>query len=296
MISELVTLLSLNMTLALVQAGQVAGTFTVSGATATQPIALTVPNHNVPLGRVVHGVVTGVSGISEANGLFVLTPTDPNTFTLSTYAADGTKVIPTGTGSYGGGGLVQYAFPDYQILLGRRWIATSTAVATPRIVFVPTFEAAWTFEPYGGQGAPAPVLNGPQEVQNATLLPQYETEPTTFEVYVTGAANPPSPDFGDLDATQALLYQLRIVCIDAMGSSDRCRVLRGSWPSQLPANHPLATGTQSQRGQQWMGVMQFWQPVTTTPLQYVPAGTSLTFDVGTVSGGSSDDTTFQVTP
>jgi len=295
MISELVTLISLNMTAALVNAGQVAGTFTVSGATATTPIALTVTGHNVPLGRVVHGVVSGVGGVVEANGLWILTPTDADTFALYGYTADGRKTTSAGTGSYSGGGTISFAFPDWQVLLGRRFVAMNTAVATPRIVFVPTFEAGWGFEPYGGVGAPAFEVPIPQEVQNATLAPQYETEPTTFEVYVTGAANPPSPDFGDFDATQTLVHQLRIECINACGSSDRCKVLRGAWLSQLPPSDPRASGTQSQRGQQWMGIIQFYQPVTTTPLQYVPAGTSLTFNIGTVSGGSSDDTTFTVT-
>ncbi len=296
MIGTLVALLSLNLTLMLVQNGQVAGTLPITGATATTPIHVQSVGHGVPTGRDVHAVVTGVTGATEANGLWVLTVVDADTFALSTYRADGFPIPSVGINPYVSGGIIQYAFPDYRILLGRRWIAAATSVASPRVVMVPTFEAAWTFDPLGGIGAPAesPPVQGPQEVQNATLSPQEETEPTTFEVYVTGCANPPSPDFGDFDATQAIVWALRTVMTQATGIS-RCRVLRASWPSQLPANHPLATGFQSQRGQQWMGVVEFAQPVSTNPFRYVPNGTTITYDITTVPGGSSDDVVIVVT-
>jgi hypothetical protein len=289
-ISSLVTLLSLNLTLSLIQSGQVLGTFPITNTTVTTPITVTSPSHGVPPSYAVHAVISGVTGALEANGLWVLTVVDANTFSLSTFAPDGTITPAVGANAYVSGGTISYALSDYAIQLGRRNIAKSTAVVSPRVVMVPTFETAWTFDPDGGIGAPnnGPPVPGPIEVQNATLSPESETEPTTFEVYVTGCANPPSPDFGDFDATQAIVWALRTVMTNAVGLP-RCRVLRASWPSQLPAGHPLATGLQSQRGQQWMGVVEFAQGVRPNPLQYIPAGTTLTYDIGT-NPPQGDDT------
>jgi hypothetical protein len=196
-----------------------------------------------------------------------------------------------GVNAYVSGGTISYCFPDYQILLGRQMLNLATSVASPRIAMIPTYEPEWTFDPLGGVGAAVtfPADQGPIEVQNATLSPQEETQPLTFEVHVTGCANPPSPSFGDFDACQALLWAFRTVCLQATGAP-RCRVRRGSWPSQLPD-----AAASLQRGQKWVGIIEFAQPVSTTPLQYVPAGTSLTYTVSTVSGGSSDDVSFTVT-
>jgi hypothetical protein len=288
-IGALVSLLSLNTTLLLVQAGQVAGTLPITSATTTTPIAVTVANHGVPLGRVIHGVSTGVGGMPEADGLWVFTPTDPNTFTLSTFNAAGNTVQSVGVGTYTSGGTIQYAFPDYQILLGRRWLARSSSPASPRIVMVPTDEGAWTYDPLGGDPTSLTEYNA------ATLQPQYETQTTTFEVFVQGCANPPSPDFSDFDATQAIVWTLRQVMREAVGLP-RCAVLSAGWPSQLPANHPMAVGLDTSRGQMWRGIVRFEQAVTVTPLQFAPPGTSLVFDITTVQGGSTDDVILTVTP
>lgn len=299
MIGALVSILSLNLTRNLVAAGIVAGTFPITGATATTPIHVTSPNHRVPLGRVVHGVVSGVTGEVEANGTWVLTPTDSNTFALSTFDAQGNPVQSVGTGAYTGGGAIQYALPDYCILLGRRNQALSSAVAAPRVLFVPTLGRAWGFEPYGGLGAapipmpspPPPVRGsrGTAEQQAERTNPQLETEYTTFEVYVTGCAPTPAPDFGDFDATQKIVFALYEVMFDS-SSNARVKVLRESWPSQLES-----AGAMTQRGQQWMGIVEFQQPVVRlAALSFVPVGTVLEFTVTPVGGGSSDATVFEV--
>ena len=301
--SALVALLSLNMTVAYVGAAEANGyplpaPLQITAMTTTTPIQATSPSHNVPLGRVVHGIVTGVVGETEANGLWILTPTDNNTFTLSTLRADGLVVQSVGVNAYVSGGQIQFAFPDWSILLGRRNIAKATAPATPRIVMVPTMTAAWDYDPLGGVGQPAPFDPPTFEDENAQLAPQQETEPMTFDVYVSACAvdygaSQPQPDSGDFDATVQTRDLLRRVMMDACGgNSVRCRVLRGFWPSQLPANHPLATGVDSQRGQQWCGTIEFKHPVTASPNVYQAA--VLSFDVGTAPGGAADDERFEV--
>jgi hypothetical protein len=286
--SSLIAVLSLNLTLSLVNDySVVARTFPVTGATTSVPISLTSPAHGVPLGRVVHGVVTGIAGTTEANGLWVLTPTDGDHFDLTTYTAQGIVVPSSGVHAYTGGGQVQVAFPDYQILLGRRWVAASSAVASPRVVFVPTDGKAWNFEPYGGVGevASMPPVRGSAESQSARLEPQLATEFATFEVYVTGAATPPSPDFGDFEAAQFLVGALYAVLFDAVGGLPRAKILHESWPSQS-----ATSGTQTQRGQQWCGVLELQLPIRKLPLSFVPHGTSLVLTVEPINPGSTDAT------
>jgi hypothetical protein len=182
-------------------------------------------------------------------------------------------------------------------------VQLATSVATPRFVFVPTDGKAWGFEPYGGQGAapgpsafPPPGTRGERgtaEQQAQRLNPQLETEFTTFEVYVTGAApdegSALSPDFGDFDATQKLVWALYEVMFDA-SSNARAKVLKEMWPSQSKSS-----GTMSQRGQQWMGIVEFQQGVTRIQgLTFVPIGTNIQFTVIPANGGSSDATIFTV--
>lgn len=291
MIGALVSVLSLNLTLAMVQAGQVAYTLPITGATATTPIKVTSAAHGIPPGRVAHGVVTSVGGTTEANGLWVMGVVDANTLSLYTYSAQGILTNSIGVHAYTGGGQIQIALPDYTILLGRRNLMLASAAATPRLVFVPTGGKKWDFEPYGGAGAPQvrPPAQGTLEQQAQKLQPQLGTEYLTFEVYVSGAANPPAPDFGDFDATQAVVNQLFVCLFDGTGPA-RAQILREVWPSQLPT-----AGTQTQRGQQWMGVIEFQSPMTRTPLAFCPPGVSLVETVTPAGGGSADSTTIVIT-
>lgn len=292
MIGALVAIISLNLTLDLISNyNVVAGTLAVSAATTTTPINVSVENHGVPPGRVMHGILSGATGMTEANGLWVFTPVDANTLSLSTYTAQGIPVQSVGVSAYTGGGQIQYAFPDFAILLGRRNIALSTAVASPRIVFVPTDGRAWGFEPYGASGnVDEPHGRGTLEQQSMILEPQLATEFTTFEVYVTGSANPPSPDFGDFDATQAIVFALYAQLFDGMGGLPRAKILHESWPSQS-----VESGTQTQRGQQWKGILELQQPVVKVPGQFVPIGTYIEMTVEPVNAGSTDPVLITIT-
>ncbi len=286
MIGALVALISLNLTTTLVGAGQIAGTLSITAATATTPIAVTSTAHGVPPGRVLHGVVSGVTGTVEANGTWQATPLDADTLALSTYSLQGEPVPSVGVHAYTGGGTISYALPEWSILLGRRYVALAGAVASPRIVFVPTSGRAWGLEPYGGM--PTAVPNVEQDAEE--LQPQLATSYPTFEVYVTGCASPPSPDFGDFDATQAIVDALYSTIVDLIGPA-RALVLRDGWPSQS-----ATAGTQTQRGQQWSGTLQLQHPVTSAPLAFVPSGTSLVLTVEPRGGTGTDLVTINLPP
>lgn len=278
MIGAFVSILSLNLTRTLVQDWNVIyKTLPITAATVATPIVVTSTAHQVPLGRLIHGVVTGVGGTVEANGLWVLTPLDADRFALSTFDAQGLPVASVGVNTYTTGGQIRWAFPDGQILLGRRNKMLATAVATPRIVFIPTRGRAWSFEAYGGA---APSITGPRttdrgsaEQQSMTAEPQLATELLTFEVYVNGAgpdyAHALSPDFADFDATQAIVHALFAELFDAVGGLPRAKVLSESWASQEESQ-----GAMTQRGQQWMGVLEVQMPVRKVPVSFVPIGVS----------------------
>ncbi len=274
MIGAFVSVLSLNLTLSLVQDYNVVyQTLAITDISVTTPIVVTIPAHQIPLGRLIHGVVTGVTGTTEANGLWVLTPLDSDTFSLTTFDAQGTLVQSVGANAYSGGGQVQYAFPDGQILLGRRNKMLATMVATPRILFIPTRGKQWVIEPYGGSSTstgPAHIPNqrGTAERQSMREGPTLGTQYLTFEVYVNGSGpnygNPLDPDFADFDATQAIVHAMFAQLFDMMGN---VALLREAWPSQEERQ-----GAMTQRGQQWMGVLEVPMPVNTIPIPFVPIG------------------------
>lgn len=286
----MIAILSLNMTARLYDAGQVASTLTITGATTTTPIHVTCANHGIPAARTtIHGVVSGVVGTTEANGLWAMTVVDANTLALFTYDPQGNVVQSIGTHAYVSGGTISFAFPDFGILLGRQNVALSTASATPRIVFVPTMGKAWGYSADGSTGGAPLQSRGNAEQQAMTTQHELATQYSTFEVYVTGAANPPSPNFGDIDATQAIVWTLYGIMFDFL-SPGRALVLREEWPSQAASSASMLM-----RGQQWRGVVQIEQGVRPTPLSFVPHGTSLTMTVVPAGGGSGDDTTFTIT-
>lgn len=292
----LVALTSLNLTNVLVSSyGVVARTLPITAATATTPIVVTSPAHGVPLGRVLHGVVSDVVDMTEANGLWILTPLGADTFSLTSLSGQGVPVNSVGVHAYGGGGQIQIAFPEGSILLGRRNIALATAAASPRIIFVPTTGRGWTQDPYGTPGAPAvfPNTRGNAEQQALTLTPMLATQYPTFEVWVFGCAPnygaaAPSPDYGDFDATLNLAFALWSVIFDQFGG--QARVLREDWPSQMPES-----GTMTQRGQIWRGFIELQQNVTHVEKQFVPIGVQGQITVEPVNPAVGDPIVITIT-
>jgi hypothetical protein len=295
-IGALVAITSLNLALVLVQDyGVVAQTWPITAATVTTPIVVTCPAHGVPLGRVVHGIVTGALGMTELDGLWIFTPLDADRFAVSTLTAQGVPVASVGVHAYTGGAQIQTPFPAGSILLGRRHLAGAGAPASPRVVFIPTTGRAWGFEPFGGAApsivpATRPSARGSPEQQSMSLAPQIVTQFPTFEVHVYGCATnygaaQPDPDYADFDATQALVFALYGVLFDETGGPPRAKVLREDWPSQR-----ADAGSMSQRGQHWMGVLEFQQGVSKVPGTFAPIGVSGRFTVEPVNPGSTDPT------
>lgn len=296
MIGALVALLSLNLTLSLVNSNIVAKTLNVVAATATTPIVITL---DAPHGyvRPAHAVVSALGGMPEATGLWVLTPSSPTAMTLTTYDAQGNRVNSIGTGTYTSGGIAQVAFPDGSILLGRRNVDLSTGPASPRVVFIPVDGRKWGFESYGGQGGAPPLSRGSAEQQAQKLQPQLGTQFPTFEVHVSasapslGYANP-DPDYGDFDATQFVVWSLFAVLFDTLGPA-RAQVLHESWPSQS-----AESGTMTQRGQKWVGVLELQQAVVRPipQLQFAPVNVSAEITVKPQDDAVPGDATVIVIP
>lgn len=292
MIGALIALMSIDMTQRLVAGGMAWKSLTISDASNTSPIGLTFTAPH-GLTRVAHAVISGVIGNDAANGPWVMTPTGPSTVALSLFTPAGQPYDSQGSGSYVSGGMAQIAFPDGSILLGRRNLAMQMANATPRIVFLPQGCGEWTIGPYGGVQAPQtfPItlsqLTAEQQIES--LQRQLNTEPHRFEVHVTGAADPPDPDFADFDVTQ-MLYQTLYVSLFNMIGPARARVLRGEWTSQRPDMGTLGT-----RGQKWVGLIEITQPVLDDPLRFIPASTVARFVIG-LSGASGDDLVTIVVP
>src|SRR5258706_10762758 len=194
MIGALVALLSLEVTKRLVTAGLVASSLTLTLVTATTPVVVTTSTPH-RLVRPVHAVVDGAGvtlqhanseGALVTDTVWVCTPTSASTLTLTSYTSQGAAVQSVGGGAYTSGGTVKLAFPDGSILLGRRNVAMQTAVATPRIVFVPMSSPAWQLDPYGGVIPPAlaPTRKSAQTAEQKTMLLQRQltTERQRFEV------------------------------------------------------------------------------------------------------------------
>lgn len=291
MLASFVSLVSLNLTINLIQAGGlVAGSRTITAATATTPIQVTCASHGVAQGRQLHGIASGVVGMTELNGALIFKPIDANTLGVYKIDAQGNITPVAGTHAYVSGGTIQYAFPDFAVLLGRRNLDMSTSVAAPRIVFIPSDGRAWAFDAYGGEPPPTaiPGMPGTPEQQAAKTEPQMITDFVAFDVYVTGCAPTPDPDFGDFEATQQIVHALYEQLWNL--GQERIRVLRSTWPSQKKD-----AGTKTQRGQQWVGTIEVPFPVY--PLQaasFVPLGTFLEFTVQPTNPAVGDPITFDV--
>lgn len=293
MIGALIALLSLDVTRKLVAGGIIATSLTVVGATNATPIVLET---SAPHGliRPSHAVVADVAGNDAANGVWVLTPTDTTHVSLSTYTPAGVPTLSVGTGTYTSGGTISIAFPDGSILLGRRNVAMNMAVTTPRIVFVPLGSPAWELDPYGGiipsTAFPRTLASQTTEQIAMKRSRQLCTERQRFEVHVTGCASPPSPDFGDFDVTQALYQELYGSMFDLI-TPDRARVLSGAWTSQTTDIQSLDT-----RGQKWVGIVEIAQPVTDSPLSFIPSSTDGTISINFINGASGDATVVTIPP
>ncbi len=202
-IAALVTLLSLDVSAALVAAGYVAQpAVNVAGATNATPIVVaTAAPHGITL-PTEHVVIAGVAGNTAANGTWIATPVDTTHFSLSTMGPDGTVTPVAGSGAYTSGGTVSQAFVDGRILLGRQHIAENSS--PPRVVFVPLSS---TFGPRSVSSRSNVAGNMSAEQLYASQARSLATEKVTFEVHVWGLATSGDDD-ANFDATQVLYQQV----------------------------------------------------------------------------------------
>lgn len=99
----------------------------ITGATNATPISITCTSHGYSTGDIV--MIKGVGGNTAANGVFAITNTGANTFTLQTLA--GANVA--GSGAYTSGGLVlNLTTNDFENDLSGI-IATSGSITSPTI-------------------------------------------------------------------------------------------------------------------------------------------------------------------
>lgn len=292
MIGALIALISLDVCASLIDGGIVYATLAIVGATNTTPIVVTTAAPHKFGNRKVHAVISGVVGNTATNGVWELTPTGTSTFTLGTFNEQGTPVLSVGSGDYVSGGTVRTALPDGRILLGLKYRATNGAC--PRIVFVPTEAPAFDLQPYGGiippqTSKPRTLSQQTPEMHTMRLERQIVTEHHIFDVWTWAAMNPPDPDFGDFDVTQALRNQV-IVSLDKLVTG-RFQIHGGRWTSQE------GDATQSDvRGQAYEMRIEIQQPVTDKPLRFVPNGLSGTITVAPNDAGPDDTITILTPP
>jgi hypothetical protein len=141
-ITNLIRLISLDATTNLVNAGLVSLSGTIVAASNATPIVVTTSVPHLILGSPVGGgivkasvVVSGVTGNTAANGTFVAHVVDGSNLALYAVDANGNETPVAGSGAYAGGGLVQTAFADGEIVVGRA--RQGENFAPPRCVFVP---------------------------------------------------------------------------------------------------------------------------------------------------------------
>lgn len=278
-IGALVALISLDVTASMIAAGQASQSWIISMATATTPIIVTTTApHEVPPGVKMHAVVSGIAGVSGANGTWELAYVDETRFSLSTYSPFGSVVPSVGAGVYAGGGLIETVLDQGRILLGRKY--WDTTGAPPKVVFIPSVAPLFDFVALGG--ATMPLMTSPSSLAQMTPEqismaqdPPILTDHARFEVYVWGASTPADPDFADYDVTRALRDQVIATCMRLI-SQPMCKVLGGVWESQREGDRQAAWMS---LGQVYKMLVEILMPISDTPFAFVPLGTNATLVV-----------------
>lgn len=278
-IGALITLISLDVTAAMVAAGQITQSWTITGATNASPIVVTTSApHGVAPGVKMHAVISGVAGNDAANGTWELTFVDASSFALGTYSPTGAPVASVGDGAYAGGGTIATVLDEGRILLGRKYWETNGA--PPRVVFIPSIAPTFDLVPLGGETLPLSTLPPtiaqmtPEQIA-MTESPPILTDHARFEVYVWNASTPADPDFADYDMTRALRDQVISSCMKLM-SQPMCKVLGGVWESQREGARQAAWVS---LGQVYKMLIEIMQPIIDDPFSFVPSGTHATLTV-----------------
>lgn len=283
MIGALIGLISLDVCAKLIGAGMVYSTATVAGASNTTPIVITTAEpHGFLPAQKYHGLVSGVGGNTNANGIWEMTVIDDTNVSLGLFTPQGAPTQAIGNGTYTGGGVVQTALPDGRIRLGRKYRKINGR--PNRITFVPYGMCTWQFDPYGGSipptAIPRTLASQTAEQKTMKLQRQIVTEKQRFQIYSWGAASPPDPDFGDYDATQ-ILYQQVVQSLWTLATQWEIR--GGEWISQAENYDQW-----NMLGQEHMLQLEISQPTLDQMLAFVPTGTTATLTVE-LDGATPDD-------
>lgn len=264
MIRNLVTYLSNHLCQALITAGFIAGTLTITGASNASPIVVTTAAPHLLLPNAVV-FVQGVVGNTAANDFWVITPIDNTHFSLNG---------SVGNGNYVSGGTAQSALIGGKILFGRRWVQQNQMA--PRIVMIPV---------EGDPGMPRDQYDmtdastlSPNQLE-ALLAPGVAVARHAFEVQCWGAASPPDPDF-DFDATEILRDQV-IRSADALFRGNYT-TQKGPWVDQ----QEKAT-TEMKIGHLFKFYLTLDAPVPQTPNQFAPPTPGFEADVYGLNQGPS---------
>jgi hypothetical protein len=287
-LGALVALISFDVTASMIAAGQVSKSWSIASVTNTTPIHVTTTSpHGVAPGVKMHAVIAGVSGTTNANGVWELAFVDASTFSLGTYSPVGAPVASVGNAAYTSGGTISTVLDQGRILLGRKFLTSHGT--PPRVVFVPSAAPLFDFVALGGQTLPLSTLPPtisqmtPEQI-SMTEQPPILTDHSRWEVYVWGAATPADPDFADFDVTRALRDQVIASGIRLM-SQPFFKVLGGVWESQLEGERGAAWDS---LGQVYKMLVEIVQPIVDDPFSFVPSGIHATLTVQPANPGPSD--------
>ncbi len=258
---DIVALISLDVTRALVAAGlglgfdgsrYVAGAapLAIVAASNTTPIVITTAQPHLVASLPASGVlgsnglggmsciVSGVIGNLAANNV----STDANDLTIGTsqgvlavpmgdatlalYGQDPTTgaLVPlAGSGAYTGGGAIVPALVEGGILLGREHVSANAA--PPRIVMVPVSST------FGARSLSVAGSHRAADIREQKARRAVRTDKTTFEARVWGQAATPNTA-ADFDVTRAMYHWL----IDSVHAlmAGAYEVTAGTWADQAP--------------------------------------------------------------
>jgi hypothetical protein len=265
-ITALVTLLSLDITQALVNVAEMPyASFELSNATNTSPIVVTTTEpHGFNVGQSIHCVIAEVEGNEAANGTWIGTATGATTIALYSMDPYGQIQNSTGDGAYTSGGTLETAFVDGCAVVGQQHVAE--VITAPRLIFVPmgsTFSRFSTARQGGGRT----IGGGPytNEAKNQLLGRMLWNDKQNFMVYASGVNDPANPDT-DFDIAQ-LIYQQVIRSAFYLTGGD-IELTSGEWVDQL------ATATQLDKfGHQYRFKLTIGTPIPDYSLLFVPSGT-----------------------
>ena len=254
-VRSLITYLSADVCQALMTAGLIASTLTVTDASNAAPIVITTATpHLVTRDSVV--LVSGIVGNTAANDFWQVTPVDATHLTLQN---------SVGNGNYVSGGTAQTALIGGRILLGRWWVQQNQA--RPRIVAIPVEAPIVPRDQY----AMADPGDESDPQAQALLSPSVALARNTFEIQVWGGQNPPDQDY-DFDATELLRDQV-IRSADALFRGNYT-VSGGKWIDQAEK----AT-TEMKLGHLFVFNLTIDAAIGQTPLMFAPPGTGFIVDV-----------------